>query len=125
MFESSNRSIEIKGVKMEQSEIKVTVEYIIKAPADIMVSQVDEYVQDALDDGADSKVIKARIVTDLAFAERPGIVERMSESLAVLNRIEMLTDPENQDPSTPFKVEDIHPFVSTFLDKVEEEEEEG
>ncbi len=123
MFKSSRRSVRIKGAKMQQAEIKVTVEYIIKAPADIMVAQVDEYVKDALDDGIDSKAIVARVITDVAFAERPGIVERMSESLAVLNRVEMLTDPENQDPASPFKAEDIYPFVSTFLDKVSDEEE--
>lgn len=109
---------------MQTSEIKVTVEYIIKAPGDIQVGQVDEYVNDALDDGADSKNIRARAITDIAFAERPGIVERMNESLAILNKVEMLTDPENQDPESPIKPEDIYPVVSSFLDKVEEEEED-
>ena len=121
------QSVSIRGRKMEQAEIKVTVQYIIKAPADIMVAQVDEYISDALDDGADSKTIVTRVITDVAFAERPGIVERMNESLQVLNRVEMLTDPENQDPNAPFKAEDIYPVVSAFLDKIgdAEEEEEG
>ena len=112
---------------MEQAEIKVTVEYIIKAPGDIMVSQVDEYVNDALDEGLDSKSVIGRVITDVAFAERPGIIERMNKSLAILNRVEMLTDPSHQDPDSPFKVEDIYPAVSAFLDEVsdEEDEEEG
>lgn len=109
---------------MEQSEIKVVVEYIIKAPADIMVSQVDEYLNDTLDDGADSKHIISRIITDVAFNERPGIVERMTEAINVLSRIEVMTDPDNnQNPETRTKPEDIYPAVSALLDVIGEVEE--
>lgn len=128
MFEPILKSSAIEGGKMEQSEIKVTVQYIIKAPGDIMVAQVDEYINDALDEGADSKSITARVITDVAFAERPGIVERMNESLKVLNQVEMLTDPANQDPNAPVKVDDIYPLISDLLDKISDEEsdeEEG
>lgn len=125
MFKSSRRSVKLKGVNMKQAEIKVTVEYIIRAPGDIQVAQVDEFVNDALDDGADSKCITARAITDVAFAERPGIVERMNESLAILTKVEELTDPEHQDPEAPLKPEDIYPAVSAFLDRVDDEESEG
>lgn len=124
MFKSSHRGVRIKGAKMNASEIKVTVEYIIKAPGDIQVAQVDEFVNDALDEGADSKSIKGRVITDVAFAERPGIIDRMNESLSILNRVEMLTDPDNQDPDAPLKPDDIYPVVSSFLDKVGDGEED-
>ena len=106
---------------MENAEIKVVVEYLIKIPADIMVIKVDDYVKDQLDDGADSTTIVSRRITDVAFAERPGIIERMNEALEVLNRVEALTNPENQDKTDPMTLEDIHPFVEEFLDEVDAE----
>ena len=108
---------------MEQAEIKVTVEYVIKAPADIMVAQVDEYINDALDEGADSEHMVSRIITDVAFAERPGIVERMNEALKVLNNVEIMTDPDNQHPENPVKTSEIYPMVSAFLDVIGEVDE--
>ena len=110
---------------MEESEIKITVEYVIKSPADIMVSQVDEYLNDALDEGADCKHIVSRIITDVAFAERPGIVERMNEALKVLNHVEMMTDPDNQNPESPTKAADVYPIVSGLLDVIGEDEDEA
>jgi hypothetical protein len=124
MFEPILKGARIEGGKMEQSEIKVTVQYIIKAPGDIMVAQVDEYINDALDEGADSKSITTRVITDVAFAERPGIVERMNASLKVLNQLEMLTDPANQDPNAPIKVDDIYPMITELLDAIEDEDDE-
>lgn len=107
---------------MEKAEIKITVEYLIKIPADIMVVKVDDYIKDQLDDGADSENVISRRITDVAFAERPGIVDRMNEALQILNRVEAMTNPDNQDPEEPMTLEDVHPFVEDFLDKVEDEE---
>jgi hypothetical protein len=109
-----------------KAEVKVVVEYIMEIPADIMVAKVDDYIANELDEGADSNNIKKRTVTDVAFAERPGIVDRYQALYQVMDMVETLTDPESLaaggDPKE--KIESIYPIVSTVLDQVGEDEEE-
>jgi hypothetical protein len=108
-----------------KAEVKVVVEYIIELPADIMVAKVDDYIANELDEGADSNNIKRRTVTDVAFAERPGLVDRYQALFQVVDMVETISDPSNSNgEDAKEKLDTIFPLVSNALDQVEEEEEE-
>lgn len=108
-----------------KAEVKVVVEYIIELPGDIMVAKVDDYVNNELDEGADSNKIKKRTVTDLAFAERPGIVERFQSLYQAADLAESMADPENlAGGDIKERLEAIHPVLSGALDAIDEANEE-
>lgn len=101
---------------MAKSEAKVTVEYIIDMPDDIQVNEVDDFISNALDDLTDSKIIRSRMVTDVSFAENPGIVERYQKMEAVLEELEGMTDPSATKTADAM---DIYQMVKGTLDGLE------
>ena len=98
---------------MAKSEAKVIVEYIIDMPVDIQVNEVDNFISNALDDN-DPNTIRSRVVTDISFAEHPGLVERYQRMEAVLQELESMTEPGTTKRVDP--QEEIYPLVKGTLD---------
>lgn len=110
---------------MAKAEARVVVEYIIELPADIVVSKVDAFIKNEIDEGADSENIKSRIVTDVAFAERPGIVEKYKAVYQALDLVEGLLDvSKDKDTGAEATIEAMRPIVTEIMDQVSDEEDE-
>ncbi len=69
------------------SEARIVVEYIIEMPDDIMVSQVDDFIKNEIDEGADSNNIKNRIVADVSFIDGAGIFDKYHIAKEALENI--------------------------------------
>ena len=106
---------------MNNSEVKIMVEYLIDLPKDIQVSKVQNYLEGCLDEGGDSESVKSRIILDIEFMEQQGIIDSNIEMAETLGQLEGIGDDESINDDDKLTL--MKSLTKTMLDKIEKKEE--
>jgi len=107
---------------MAKSEVRVMVEYIIEMPSDIMLTKVDDFIKNEIDEGADSENIKGRTITDVAFAEQPGIVDQYHIVKGALDMVQGVIETNKDNAGEA--MESIKVLVDQAIEEVGDDEDE-
>jgi len=106
----------------KNNEVKIVVEYILKLPPDIQVNEVEPFLNNSLDEGTDAESVISRIIKEVEFAEKPGLVETSIKMTEILGQIESISEDEELENED--KVDIIQKLSNEALDEIEKKAEE-